>query len=107
MGRLQVHKSWATKNMDRSSMMFVLFFLFLGLNLELSEAACNENGCCYCNLVTGQLWPGGQYCNYGRFCRCHYSSFGHPHNYFGLCYNPVIGIPAIQTQNRNSCSGSN
>merc|ERR1712142_1438212 len=76
------------RNTDRSSMMFVLFFLFLGLNLELSEAACNENGCCYCNSVTGHLWNAysrGQ-CNYGTFCGCAYSTIRN--QWYGVCFDP-------------------
>ena len=55
-----------------------LFIFFLAL-LNLAEAGCDENGCCFCTDQSGEVVRAtkGPYrlnCNVGFFCACGYNS---------------------------------
>ena len=59
---------------------------------SLTEAGCDQNGCCYCNGQSGRVIYTGIYkpdCNPGYQCRCGYDD--RRFHYFGQCNDGSSG----------------
>ena len=69
----------------KTSVVLGLGLLLLAL-ASLTEAGCDQNGCCYCNSQTGRIINQGRYstdCDPGFFCDCKYKE--RTRKFFGQC----------------------
>ena len=69
----------------KTSVVLGLGLLLLAM-ASLTEAGCDQNGCCYCNSQTGRIINQGRYstdCDPGFFCDCKYKE--RTRKFFGQC----------------------
>ena len=69
----------------KTSVVLGLGLLLLAM-ASLTEAGCDQNGCCYCNSQTGRIVNQGRYstdCDPGFICDCKYKE--RTRKFFGQC----------------------